>query len=432
MSEQPPPPSGQPPPSYQPPPPSNPNPLFPQGSQYRKNILSGVNPRIWVGAVIVVVVIAALLFWSSQQRGADTADRADRIALEQTSTQNAAIFITLTFSAITPTVDPKFAALETQNALLAQNLTDQAATSQALAVLPTQAPQVIIATQQPPAVQPTVVVIVQPTQAPQIVTVTPQPQAVQPVQATGCSRSGEEVNVGANSSGACATVSAGSVAGLVSQLSLTDLISHLDGMCEATVNACYQYRATIPNTIPASSYPSQRILWGDLAYVAQNGLESRIERLKCEGNICVFLITGTQPFEVGHNGRGLLLDQTYPTHQAVWTQGSFGSATGTVTLGNQSAWVTFQGWDGSNPASVVHGVIEPGFTLTIPAPFQGTSWMVTLVTYDAVTTRAIQARAEVVTRDKLTQDPPLVYVGGSAAPAGYTSTLPSQWNSRRT
>lgn len=199
MAEQPPPPSGQPPPSYQPPPPSNPNPLIPQGRQQANRFLAGVNPRIWVGVVIAVVVIAILLFWSSQQRGADTADQADRIALEQTSTQNAAIFITLTFSAITPTIDPQFAALQTQNALLAQGATDQVATNQAIlnqpsqtpviVIPPTQTPQIISATPLPTVVQPTQTIIAQQTQTPAAVVVIPT-QTVQTITITNYRLSG--------------------------------------------------------------------------------------------------------------------------------------------------------------------------------------------------------------------------------------------------
>ena len=133
MSDQPP--SGQPPPSYQPPPPSNPNSLIPPSGQRRNNIWSSINPRILVaGAGIVIVVLLLLTFLP---RGG---------------------------------VDPQLAALQTQNALLAQSVTSQAANSQVVVSQPTQAPIVIPS--------PTEIIVATP-QPPQVITATPIPQVFQ-------------------------------------------------------------------------------------------------------------------------------------------------------------------------------------------------------------------------------------------------------------
>jgi hypothetical protein len=71
---------------------------------------------------------------------------------------------------VTPSIDPNLLALQTQNALLAQGATDQAATNQAIALIPTQTAFVVTSVP---------LVTVAP---PQIITATPLPQVAQPTQ----------------------------------------------------------------------------------------------------------------------------------------------------------------------------------------------------------------------------------------------------------
>lgn len=49
---------------------------------------------------------------------------------------------------------------------------------------------------------------------------------------------------------------------------------------------------------------------------------------------------------------------------------------GNTRIGNPDKWMVFQVWDGINTSTTVHGVIEPGWFLIIPAPIQGSTWMI--------------------------------------------------------
>lgn len=310
---------------------------------------------------------------------------------------------------ITPTVDPNLAIALTQGAVLALGATDQAATNQAIALLPTQTAVVITS---PPQAT------IQPTQA---IIATNLPPIVQPTL----------VSQGGGSGG----VTIGESAGTVCPPATNDDISTPKTVTvtgRAIVHAWWnnnkpswkqeQIRILLP--------PDETVTFIDMmgrVYTYQNtpACEAIMPQEFANANFRVVTVQDLVSQGLARND-----SSSQQVLNPVWTQGSFAAQSGTVTLGNSSAWVTFQGWDGKSPNSVVHGVIEPGWTLTIPAPFQGTMWTVTDITYDAVTARAMEARGEVVLRDKLPANPPLVYVGSQAAPAGYTSTLPSRWNSQ--
>ncbi len=109
---------------------------------------------------------------------------------------------------------------------------------------------------------------------------------------------------------------------------------------------------------------------------------------------------------------------------AVWT---LGSVSGPTTLGSPGGWTVFQVWDGKNSASVVHGVIEPGWTVTIPTVV-GSQWTVTNINRDTLLLAAVGMRDKVVKRDHIAV-PPLVYVGTQLVDDPYTTTLPKGWSS---
>lgn len=107
-----------------------------------------------------------------------------------------------------------------------------------------------------------------------------------------------------------------------------------------------------------------------------------------------------------------------------WSDGvSFQAQNGSVALGNPAGWVVFQGWNGSDVGTTVHGLIEPGFSVSIPAPFRGTMWVVTNINNDTMTNRVLAMREEV----NMSPSPPLYYIGVFEAPDGYESSIPSAW-----
>ena len=104
--------------------------------------------------------------------------------------------------------------------------------------------------------------------------------------------------------------------------------------------------------------------------------------------------------------------------------------TGYASIGDPSAWIVLQVWDGRNLSTVVHGVIEPGASVQIPAPVVGSVWTVYDISRDSLISRAIEMRQEVVERDKI-PEPPLVYVGAAPASQGFTTQLPNGWSASR-
>ncbi len=290
-----------------------------------------------IAVLLAVIAIAALVMSSCSTSGTSVANLPTATAQQDEGTVRAQVYGELTSTAIVLAVTNQagtIVAMQTQSA-------PKTTMPQAQVVIPTQSPQlqvtIITATPQPqlPTSAPTILVPTsQPTLAPQIVTATPQPQIpttaptvlqppVQPTNAQPaggssatigtCSRSGDEINVGSTSTGACATVLAADVERIVQNAqTAADAIAHLDRLCETTVNACYQYRNELPSVIPASANPSQRILWGDTGYLIGTSQQNRMRRLKCDtNNQCVYLLTDNQPFIVEYPGRGLLLDQSY-------------------------------------------------------------------------------------------------------------------------
>jgi len=258
-------------------------------------------------AAVVVALIAVILLLNSSQ-GATTTPQGDDAVRTQ-------VFVEMTRTAAV------IAATEQEARVVALEQT-VAAQSTVIADTPegSNSAQVVatvenVATELPPVVitatQPL------PTAPPRVVTATPEPTAQGQRQSGGtvggCSRTGDEINVGADSTGACETVSAQEVARIIdNSVGLSDAVQQLDRMCEGLVDACYQYRAQIPTVIPASIDGGQRVLWGDTEYLRNSPLDARIERLKCDGAICIYLILDNEPFSVGQAGRGLLLDQSYP------------------------------------------------------------------------------------------------------------------------
>lgn len=113
--------------------------------------------------VIVGVVIVAAIFLTRSPQPVDTSTQA---AASNTPAEVGTIQALETERAllVTSTVDPNVSELQTQNAQLIQDATNQAATNEAFVAQPTDTPIVIQPTQ-----------IVQPTQPPVIITATPQP-----------------------------------------------------------------------------------------------------------------------------------------------------------------------------------------------------------------------------------------------------------------
>lgn len=92
-------------------------------------------------------------------------------------------------------------------------------------------------------------------------------------------------------------------------------INQLDRAFEGDINTGYQFRNVIPATIPSAKH-AQRVMWGSLDWIRdlpadqQTIVESRILRLRCDGNNpCIYLLTDGDTFEVGWPGRGILLSE---------------------------------------------------------------------------------------------------------------------------
>ena len=133
-------------------------------------------------AIIVLLAVIAFKLIQSPQAAAPTQVAAvatntpPEVATIQALETNAALLVT-------PSVDPNVAALQTQNAILIQNSTNQAATSQATLSQPTETPQPtqVPATVQPSQVPPTAV---PPTSTPVVVVVTATPLPTVVIQPT--------------------------------------------------------------------------------------------------------------------------------------------------------------------------------------------------------------------------------------------------------
>ena len=119
--------------------------------------------------------------------------------------------------------------------------------------------------------------------------------------------------------------------------------------------------------------------------------------------------------------------QERQTEQVVWNDESINVQSGSLTLGANEDWVVFQGWDGRSVDTTIHGVIEPGQQVIIPAPFQGTVWTVTGITYEAITERALEMRDEALEQGTAGTAPVLLYVGEEHVPQGYSIQLPQGW-----
>jgi hypothetical protein len=80
----------------------------------------------------------------------------------------------------------------------------------------------------------------------------------------------------------------------------------------------YQYRESIPAYIPQSSRPAMRVMWGDLGWLgrlsdtAEQAAERHILRLRCEYQygVCIYLLPDADGFEIGAQGRGVLLSES--------------------------------------------------------------------------------------------------------------------------
>jgi len=136
--------------------------------------IGGIRQYTTIIGVVVIVVLLAIIALKVLQTPQQVASVPTNTPVEVGTIQ---ALETSNAQLITPSLDPNMAALQTQNAQLAQNLTNQAATSQAQAqiVPPTQLPTVVVPPTQPP------VTVIAPTAVVQIITATPQPQA-QPTQ----------------------------------------------------------------------------------------------------------------------------------------------------------------------------------------------------------------------------------------------------------
>lgn len=117
--------------------------------------------------------------------------------------------------------------------------------------------------------------------------------------------------------------------------------------------------------------------------------------------------------------------------EPIWSTGMpISTQTGQASIGDTNKWVVFQTWDGRSTSTVVHGLIEPGWSIEIPSPLQGTIWTVSNINRDVLIARVIEMRKEAVERDK-GPIPPLIYVGTDTVPEQYTSQLPNSWNIRQ-
>ncbi len=112
----------------------------------------------------------------------------------------------------------------------------------------------------------------------------------------------------------------------------------------------------------------------------------------------------------------------------VWSEDHIHSLSGTMSLGSADAWTVFQVWDGINAQSTIHGVIEPGKQLLVPAPLRGTFWTITGITYEDVVQRALEMRTEALEQGLVTILPPIIFVGDGQVPDGFSNVLPPRWH----
>lgn len=113
----------------------------------------------------------------------------------------------------------------------------------------------------------------------------------------------------------------------------------------------------------------------------------------------------------------------------VWNEVAISQQTDQITIGRLETWTVFQVWDGRDVTTVTHGVIEPGWSVQIPAKVVGKIWTVFNINRNTLTLRVIEMRREVVEGDHI-PEPPLVYIGSESAPQEFTSQLPSRWTSQ--
>ena len=137
-----------------------------------------------------------------------------------------------------------------------------------------------------------------------------------PAAATGtCGRVEDEINVGQFAP--CETVNTTDIVAILNPYEVLPYtaINKLDRLFEANTNYGYQYRQVIPARI-AVAKPAQRLMWGSLDWIRelsasdQTKVESRILRLRCDGNNpCIYLLVDGDEVSVGWSGRGLLLSR---------------------------------------------------------------------------------------------------------------------------
>jgi len=108
---------------------------------------------------------------------------------------------------------------------------------------------------------------------------------------------------------------------------------------------------------------------------------------------------------------------------AVWSDPDAFDARGTVyPLGDKTAWVYFQAWDGSNVASVIHGAVAPGLVIRIRG-YVGTRWLI----WNSLPSDRLQEMAqEVAKRDQLPDTPDVIIIESIDDPD--ISKLPPSWS----
>jgi len=153
-----------------------------------------------------------------------------------------------------------------------------------------------------------------------------------------------------------------------------------------------------------------------------------VEQVATQASV-VLVVTATSAPQVAVNTP---TPQPRPTTAQAeeWSVEQFNVRSGTVTLGDNTGWVVFQGWDGQSVETTVHGVIEPQKQVVIPAPFEGTYWIVTGISYEGVTERALEMRDEALQQGTAGTAPPLLYIGEDHVPEGYSIRLPRGWQVR--
>lgn len=267
--------------------------------------LPPLGPIVAVVGIVALTVVAVLVVQKLTEEAPPGTPDPTLVALQSQATQLAVVEQTQTAAAQIPTAT-----------VTAQVVVTATPEPQVVVVTAPLEPQVVVVTATPlaptapPAVRPSPTIAARPTSS--------QP----PPAAANCgSRNGDDINVGRNAGGPCGSMPLRDFLAIMNADLGPMPKPYYDKLDSAFNNSGgdigYQYRASIPAYIPASSAPATRVMWGDLGWLGQlsdsarQQAEDRILRLRCENQygVCIYLLTDADGLEIDAQGRGVLLSE---------------------------------------------------------------------------------------------------------------------------